>query len=82
MAARSLALGSPGPSPTGTVIAVTSSEAAALADLDGHSKIRVECVLARRGTGVRRGPPPHVSDFEQLDLLIRTLGAFVRVEVG
>jgi len=65
-----------------TLIVVTSSEAAALGDLDGHSKVRVECSIARRGTGARSAPAPHGDDFEYVDLLMRTLGAFARVEVG
>ena len=79
MTARSL--GSRGHSRAGVVFAVTSSEEAALADLDGHSKVRAECAPARRGAGVRRSSAPY-GDFEHLDLLIRTLAAFVRVEAG
>jgi hypothetical protein len=84
MAARSLgSLGhSLSPAPAGTVIALTSREAAALAGLDGRPTVRAEGALSRAGTAVRRPPAPHVSDFEHLDLLIRALSAFVRVEVG
>ena len=81
MAARSL--GRWRSLPPGAVIALTSSEAAALADLDGHSRVRAECALAgRREVAVPGRLAPQVHDFEHLDLLIRTLGAFVRVEVG
>ena len=67
--------------PAGAVVVVTTTEAAALADLDGRPGLRTECTLARR-RGVRTEPAPDVSDFEHLDLLVRTLRAFVRVEVG
>jgi hypothetical protein len=65
-----------------TLIAVTSSEAAALVDLDSRSEVGVECTLARRRKGVRSAPAPQGGEFEYVDLLMRTLGAFVRVEGG
>ena len=80
MAARSLGIRAS--SRARVVFAVTSSEEAALADLDGHSKVRLECSPARRRTSARSVTAAHEGDFEYVDLLMRALGAFARVERG
>jgi hypothetical protein len=80
MGARSL--GIRGSSRARVVFAVRSSEEAALADLDGRSKVRVECSPARRSAGAGRVPAPREGDFDCVDLLMRALGAFARVERG
>lgn len=80
MAARSL--GSRASLLGSAVVAVTSGEGPTLGNRDGRSKLPAGSSLARRGTGLLSRPAPRVSDSEHLDLLIRALSAFVRVEIG
>jgi hypothetical protein len=64
----------------GAFLAATFGEATALADLDGPSRLRVDSGLARCGAAVRGRHARHANESEHLELLMRTLGTFVRVE--